>query len=228
VSILEKLYSKGSMILATTHYSEIKEFADLTPGFENGSMEFDLETLQPLYRLTIGKAGNSQAFSIAMKLGMDETVIQRAKAITYHKQTDYQHVDNRETIHLSTAEQENLFLLREKAISTIKKPAIKNTHTQTITENIFQIGDRVFVTSLKTAGIIQETENQQGEYRVLVNGEKVLIHKKRLKLHIESKMLYPDNYDMDIVFETKENRKKGKLMTKRHVEGLSIDRENQQ
>ncbi|WNB92150.1 endonuclease MutS2 [Bacillus sp. NEB1478] len=228
VSILEKLFSKGSMILATTHYSELKEFADLTPGFENGSMEFDLDTLQPLYRLTIGKAGNSQAFAIAMKLGMDEAVIQRAKAITYHKNIDYQHVDNRETFHLSTAEQENLFLLREKAISKIKKPAIQQAQSQTMTNDIFQIGDRVIVTSLKTAGIIQETENNQGEYRVLVNGEKVLIHKKRLKLHIESKMLYPDNYDLDIVFETKENRKKDKLMTKRHVEGLSIKRENQQ
>ena len=85
VSILEKLYSQGAMILATTHYSEIKEFADSTPGFENGSMEFDLDTLQPLYRLTIGKAGSSQAFSIAMKLGMEDDVIQRARMITFYK-----------------------------------------------------------------------------------------------------------------------------------------------
>lgn len=85
VAILEKLYSKGSMILATTHYSEIKEFAAVTPGFENGSMEFNLETLQPMYSLVIGKAGKSQAFAIAIKLGMDEEVIHRAQSITQKK-----------------------------------------------------------------------------------------------------------------------------------------------
>jgi dsDNA-specific endonuclease/ATPase MutS2 len=228
VSILEKLYSQGAMVLATTHYSEIKEFAGVTPGFQNGSMEFDLETLQPLYRLTIGKAGNSQAFSIALKLGMEDAVIQRAKAITDNKKINYQHVDNHETFYLSTTEQDELRLLREKAQSKVKRPRIKPAQSPTAPDEIFQIGDRVYVTSLKTAGIIQEAENKQGEYGVSVKGERVFIHKKRLKLHIESKMLYPDNYDMDIVFESKENRKKDKLMTKHHIEGLSIERDKQQ
>lgn len=82
VAILERLYSKGSMILATTHYSELKEFASVTPGFENGSMDFNLETLQPTYSLIIGKAGKSQAFSIAKKLGMDDEIIHRAQLIS--------------------------------------------------------------------------------------------------------------------------------------------------
>ncbi|MDR7074016.1 endonuclease MutS2 [Fictibacillus barbaricus] len=225
VSILEKLYSQGAMILATTHFSEIKEFADSTAGFENGSMEFDLDTLHPLYRLTIGKAGSSQAFSIAMKLGMEDDLIQRARMITYHKNKSYQHVDNKETIILSTNEMDNLSMLREKAKSKIKKPHMKPEQVKVHQDELFKIGDRVFVTSLKTAGIIQEAENKQGEYGVFVNDQLHFVHKKRLKLHIEGKMLYPDNYDMDIVFETKENRKKNKWMTKRHVEGLSIERD---
>ena len=134
-------------------------------------------------------------------------------------------MDNKETITLSTNEMDNLSMLREKAKSKIKKPHMKPEQVKLDQEEVFKIGDRVFVTSLKTAGIIQEAENKQGEYGVFVNGQLHLVHKKRLKLHIEGKMLYPDNYDMDIVFETKENRKKNKWMTKRHVEGLSIERD---
>lgn len=223
VAILEKLYSKGSMILATTHYSEIKEFAAVTPGFENGSMEFDLETLQPMYSLTIGKAGKSQAFAIAAKLGMMKEVIHRAQQIT--QKESYSHVDKAQPGMFSTEEFEKITHLRDKARSKVKIP-IKNQQTaKELQGGDFQIGDRVFVSSLKTAGIVFELENDQGEFGVMVENIKHYIHKKRLKLHIESKMLYPENYDMDIVFESKENRKKDKLMKKRHIEGLSIERE---
>ncbi|MFE1242554.1 endonuclease MutS2 [Fictibacillus sp. NPDC058756] len=225
VAILEKLYSQGSMILATTHYSEIKEFANVTKGFENGSMEFDLETLQPLYRLIIGKAGKSQALSIALKLGMVPEVINRAKEVTYSDEV-YPHVDKQNLIPLSTANSEILQNSREKAQSTIKKPQENRIPVQNEQESTYKIGDRVYVTSLKTAGIICELENTQGEYGVLAGETKHHIHKKRLILHIRSEMLYPENYDMDIVFETKENRKKDKLLNKRHIDGITIEREN--
>lgn len=225
VAILEKLYSQGSMILATTHYSEIKEFANVTKGFENGSMEFDLETLQPLYRLIIGKAGKSQALSIALKLGMENEVINRAKEVTYSDEV-YPHVDKQNSIPLSTANNEMLQISREKAQSTVKKPQEKRIPVQKEQEATYKIGDRVYVTSLKTAGIICELENTQGEYGVIAGESKHHIHKKRLILHIRSEMLYPEDYDMDIVFETKENRKKDKLMNKRHIDGMTIEREN--
>ena len=61
-------------MLATTHYSEIKEFAAQTPGFKNGCMEFDINTLKPLYRLVVGKAGESNAFLIALRLGMKRSL----------------------------------------------------------------------------------------------------------------------------------------------------------
>lgn len=56
-SVLEEIYKNGSIRLATTHYSEIKEFAVKSEGFINGCMEFDIETLKPLYKLSIGKPG---------------------------------------------------------------------------------------------------------------------------------------------------------------------------
>ncbi|MDM5314537.1 endonuclease MutS2 [Fictibacillus sp. b24] len=223
VAILEKLYSKGSMILATTHYSEIKEFAAVTPGFENGSMEFNLETLQPMYSLVIGKAGKSQAFAIAIKLGMDEEVIHRAQSIT--QKESYPHVDKENSGMFSTEEFEKIAHLRDKAHSKVKTQFKKQQKADDLQGESFQIGDRVYVSSLKTAGIVFELENNQGEFGVMVENNKHYIHKKRLKLHIEGKMLYPENYDMDIVFESKENRKKDKLLKKRHIEGLSIERE---
>lgn len=224
VAILERLFSKGSMILATTHYSEIKEFASFTPGFENGSMDFNLETLQPTYSLIIGKAGKSQAFSIALKLGMDNEIIHRAKQVT--QKESYPHVDKDRKTMFSTTECGELERLREKAKSKVKKQQENPPKMVEKIGDVFHIGDRVFVSSLKAAGIVYKLENDHGEIGVLVGETKHTFHKKRLKLHIESKMLYPENYDMDIVFESKENRKKMNSMKKRHVDGLSIERDD--
>lgn len=70
ISLLEEFHRRQATVVATTHFSEIKHFAENTPGFQNARMEFDTETLQPLYRLRIGEAGESYAFAIALKLGM--------------------------------------------------------------------------------------------------------------------------------------------------------------
>lgn len=75
VSILEYLASKGSLIFATTHYSEVKKYAMSTDGVENASMEFDMESLSPTYRMITGIPGHSNAFAIARKLGLEESII---------------------------------------------------------------------------------------------------------------------------------------------------------
>jgi DNA mismatch repair protein MutS2 len=81
IAVLQALYERGSYVMVTTHYNDLKNFAYNTPGIENGHVEFDVDTLQPTYKLRIGSAGSSHAFSISEKLGMPKDILERAKEL---------------------------------------------------------------------------------------------------------------------------------------------------
>jgi DNA mismatch repair protein MutS2 len=212
-AILEQLFHKGAMLLATTHYSEIKEFAEEHPGFINGSMEFDLETLSPTYRLNIGRGGESQAFAIALKLGIHPKIIERAHQVTYKEIKNYA---NKETDSWELKELEKQVIVNKYK----NRKKINNSHAEITAYNQ---GDNVIISPTNEFGIVYSGPDQLGNYIVQVKGEKIAINHKRIKLYIAAEELYPADYDFDIIFESKENRKKSNILSKRHDGEIVIE-----
>jgi DNA mismatch repair protein MutS2 len=225
VSILEEVSAKNATIIATTHYSELKEFAQNKHGFKNGSMDFDLNTLKPLYKLNIGKAGESNAFLIALRLGMNKRIIERAHEVTYKEKKEYKNIEFKlDEVPVEAVKNEEVIKsYTEQTQNTKEKIRAKKKVEKQKIESKFNIGDCVYISTLKRTGIICELENSKGDFVVLVMKNRIVVNKKRLSLYTEAKDLYPENYDFDIIFETKENRKKKHIMDRKYVKGLTIE-----
>ena len=106
MAILNRLLERKVRTMATTHYSELKVFALSTPGVENASVEFNVETLRPTYRLSIGVPGKSHAFEISRKLGLPEEIIDSAKEKLSGDQVRFENVIANAEYHRQIAEKE--------------------------------------------------------------------------------------------------------------------------
>lgn len=95
IAELERLKEAGALVAATTHYTELKKYALSTPGVENASMEFNVETLSPTYRLRVGLPGKSNAFEISEKLGLDKSIIERAAELMGDEQLEFEEAVSR-------------------------------------------------------------------------------------------------------------------------------------
>ena len=92
VAIIERLKLYGAKLCATTHYAEIKMYALQTPRVENACCEFDVETLSPTYRLLVGVPGKSNAFAISERLGMDSSIVDRARELVSTENANFEDV----------------------------------------------------------------------------------------------------------------------------------------
>lgn len=193
ISILEKLLESKANFLVTTHYPEVKEYAGKNEGIENARMTFDKDTLKPTYKMVIGEAGESCAFYIADRLGMPSDMLNTAVKAAYGKEA------------LNLYSFNNDKLSKSKSSGKIKRT--KKTHKKYEISDMYKIGDSVIVFPEKKIGIVCEEINEKGVLRVQIAGKKIWINHKRVKLHVKAEELYPEDYDMSIVFDSVENRK---------------------
>lgn len=106
ISIIETVRSFGARVAATTHYSELKLYAMTTPHVQNASCEFDVETLQPTYRLLMGVPGKSNAFAISEKLGLSKKIVEAAKERLSEETVQFEEILNQVEQSRKAAERE--------------------------------------------------------------------------------------------------------------------------
>lgn len=213
IAILEELQKSGGLFLVTTHYPEVKQYADKKARIENAKMTFDKESLKPLYQLVIGEAGESCAFYIAGKMGMPEEMLKTAMKAAYGKE------EISETLKQVVSKNH----LEKRRVSGIQKRKRRNEAAQKALE--FQLGDSVLVYPDKKIGIICKTANEKGVLRVQMADKKIWVNRKRIKLHVAAEKLYPDDYDFSIIFDSVKNRKLRHQMDRGKIikEQITID-----
>ncbi len=205
IAILEELRKSGCLFLVTTHYPEVKDYADKTEDIINARMTFDKETLKPTYQMVIGEAGESCAFYIADRLGMPNEMLKTAVRAAYGEAAvkDYQF------------HKEENALQKEAGHKLVK---VKKTIPRTKLDTKYHLGDSVMVFPDKKIGIVCEPVNEKGVLRVQLQDKKIWINHKRVKLHVAAAQLYPADYDFSILFETVENRKIKHDMARKYTE----------
>lgn len=214
VSILEELRKRNCIFVATTHYPEVKSYAEEKKELLNARMSFDKETLQPLYHLVIGEAGQSCAFYIAKKLGFPDSLLKYAYEQTYRRKAE-----------LLNPEEKMKFDVKEESTLKVSVPSIsKSPVKKALSEHAvsFSMGDSVIVYPSKEIGIVYKPADDMGNLIVQVKGVKKIINHKRLELKMSADKLYPPDYDFSIIFDSVENRKASHQMTKHHNPDLVI------
>jgi dsDNA-specific endonuclease/ATPase MutS2 len=225
ISILDELMKKECLFVATTHYPEVKDYANNTEGLVNAKMAFDRESLKPLYRLEIGEAGESCALYIAKRLGLPKRMLERAYKEAYCKNNQpVNRTLDTEFIEMAVDNPPLPSIIQPPTISRIEK----NTPQKTVSTRSqrFNIGDSVMVYPQKKVGIVFRKADERGEVGVQIQKQKELINHKRLQLKVAATEMYPEDYDFSIIFDTVANRKARQKMEKGYQPDLEITYDN--
>ncbi|HDK7167977.1 TPA: endonuclease MutS2 [Clostridium botulinum] len=182
IAILEELYHKGSITISTTHYGEIKNFSKEHPDFENAAMEFEKETLEPLYKLSIGKVGDSNALYISKKMGLYDSIIDRARKYMDTKSYNYN-------------------LIEDSKIIKNKELQAKEDFYE------YSVGDKVILLENNESAIVYKERDRLNNVTILYNKEFIEVNYKRIKLELKARDLYPEGYDLNQLFISYKERK---------------------
>ncbi len=210
IAILEELRKSGAIFLVTTHYPEVKEYAEKTKGMINARMTFDRETLSPTYQMVIGEAGESCAFYIADRLGMPHDMLRTAVAAAYGEEAVG-------TCHFQTKEHADS---RERRGGTVRIRKSRQGKGGPDLSMKYKRGDSVMVYPDKKIGIVCAPINEKGVLRVQLPDKKIWINHKRVKLHVAAAELYPEDYDFSIIFDSIANRKIRHDMDRKYTEEM--------
>ena len=189
VAVLEELRRRECMFLVTTHYPQVKRYAEEAQGVQTARMAFDRESLRPLYRLELGKSGESCALYIAERLGLPPQLLRRAHREVYGGEENGAAREERMRVPKSR-------LVRTAPLRQGPDPSEK-----------FSMGDSVELLATGETGIVYRPADDLGDVVVQIKGTKRRIRHNRLRLRVPAAELYPPDYDFSIIFDTVENRK---------------------
>lgn len=206
MAVLEELRRSGCMFLVSTHYPQVKDYSQNTQGILSARMAFDKDTLTPLYKLEMGETGDSCALHIAKDLGLPQRILDEAHEFTYGHEADAGK-------DLSDSKE----LLNKNKSKIIKAKPVED---QTEKPYGFKQGDSVKISPGNETGIVYEPTNKMGEICIFIKGEKKMYNHKRVKLNIPAESLYPEGYDMSIIFDSVENRKARNKLDKGNPVGV--------
>lgn len=174
IAIMEEFYQKGSILITTTHYGEIKRFAEQHPDFITAAMDFDAEHLTPKYRLLIGQTGESNALWIAKKMAISDQII--TKAQNYFTDRNYS--------------------LEKK---TFKKKTKKQL-TEAVEMTYFK-GDKIFLLEQQKSALVYQEVPFTDNVTVFLEDQFIEVPKRRIKLEFRASELYPADYELENLFE---------------------------
>lgn len=183
IAILEEFYHMGCITVATTHYGEIKRYSEMHDDFMNAAMLFNSEALQPMYKLLIGKSGDSNALWISRKMNLRDHVLKRAQM----------YIDN-----------------KAYNLEKVKESKVKKQIQEEVRLNVYvdyEVGDRVKLLEQDDFGIVYKPMDKYNNVVVFYQNEMIEMNVKRIELDIKATQLYPEGYDLDTLFTSFSERK---------------------